>query len=42
MEEEFDNQGKRPDQLEKSGKIIFYAFILAVVFVLSNCIFNFM
>ena len=42
MEEDFDYQGKRPDQVEKSAKIVFYSFILAVVVVLLNCIFNFM
>ena len=40
MEEEFDNQGKRPDQVEKSGKILMYSIVAMIIFVVLNCIFK--
>lgn len=42
MEEDFDYQGKRPDQVAGSGKIVFYSFIIVIITLLLNSIFDFL
>ena len=39
--EDFDYQGKRPDQVEKSNKFIFIVGVALLFGTLLNCFFNF-
>lgn len=38
--ENFDYQGKRPEQVENSGKMIVYSFVTFVIICALYCLFN--
>lgn len=40
MEQKFENQGKRPDQLESANRLAGYSFICAIVLIILYAIWN--